>query len=89
MTWRERLAAATAAASETNAGAPPWFAAEDSEGAPFPQEAQDVIWRLTEAIRLTQEYIGLPAVPGWSWYDALVQYRPDLDFEPSAPWRPR
>ena len=38
------------------------------------------IEELTEAIRFTVEYIGtaaLPAVEGWSWYDALTKYAPD------------
>lgn len=33
---------------------------------------------LAEALRLTQEYVGdetLPALPGWSWFDALEHYR--------------
>lgn len=33
------------------------------------------IQRLREAIRLTREYVGepmLPAVPGWSWFDAIA-----------------
>jgi len=36
---------------------------------------------LTEAIRLTVEYVGtgmLPPIEGWSWYDALVKYAPDV-----------
>lgn len=33
--------------------------------------------RLLEAIRLTQEYAQLPAVEGWSWYDAYRELRPD------------
>ena len=36
---------------------------------------------LTDAIRLTVEYVGndtLPAIEGWSWYDALMKYRPKL-----------
>lgn len=35
---------------------------------------------LAEALRLTQEYVGsevLPAAPGWSWYDALIQHAPE------------
>lgn len=30
---------------------------------------------LREAIRLTREYVGeevLPAIPGWTWYDAMM-----------------
>ena len=46
-----------------------------------PIRRRDVIWELTEAIRLTQEYVGLPAAEGWSWYDALRRYRPDLTEE--------
>jgi hypothetical protein len=41
----------------------------------------DAVRELTEAIRLTVEYAGndlLPAIPGWSWYDALVKYAPDV-----------
>ena len=36
---------------------------------------------LTEAIRLTVEYVGydmLPAIEGWDWYDALVKYAPEV-----------
>jgi hypothetical protein len=36
---------------------------------------------LADAIRLTVEYIGndtLPALPGWSWFDALNRYNPDM-----------
>ena len=35
---------------------------------------------LTEALRLTVEYVGngtLPAQEGWSWYDALRRYAPE------------
>lgn len=35
---------------------------------------------LTEAIRLTVEYVGtrtLPPVEGWSWYDAMLKYAPE------------
>lgn len=34
---------------------------------------------LVTAIRLTAEYLGrefLPAIPGWSWYDALLKHAP-------------
>lgn len=33
-----------------------------------------VLYDVQEQIRLTQEYVGdglLPALPGWSWYDAI------------------
>lgn len=36
---------------------------------------------LVEAIRLTVEYVGLdtlPAVVGWSWYDALMEVAPEV-----------
>lgn len=36
---------------------------------------------LADAIRLTVEYVGngiLPAIEGWSWYDALKRHRPEL-----------
>jgi endogenous inhibitor of DNA gyrase (YacG/DUF329 family) len=50
------------------------------------QTTAQVVEELTEAIRLTREYVGpdiLPAVFGWSWYDALVKYAPEkaADFE--------
>lgn len=38
------------------------------------------IRRLTEAIRLTVEYVGtdtLHALEGWSWYEALQRYAPE------------
>ena len=41
----------------------------------------DAFYELTEAIRLTVEYVGmdtLPPIEGWSWYDALVKYAPDV-----------
>lgn len=37
------------------------------------------IEELTEALRFTAEYLGpdiLPAIDGWSWYDALVKHAP-------------
>lgn len=37
----------------------------------------DLVIKLAEALRLTQEYVGdevLPALPGWSWYDALEEF---------------
>jgi hypothetical protein len=44
------------------------------------QPPQEPIEQLTEAIRLTVEYVGtetLPPLSGWSWYDALMQYAPE------------
>jgi hypothetical protein len=41
---------------------------------------EDVVEELTEAIRFTVEFVGtdtLPAIEGWSWYDALVKYAPE------------
>lgn len=38
------------------------------------------VCELAEAIRLTREYVGadlLPAVDGWSWYDALRRWAPE------------
>jgi hypothetical protein len=46
----------------------------------LPHGRDAAIEELTEAIRLTVEYVGtetLPPVEGWSWYDALVKYAPD------------
>ena len=37
--------------------------------------AETQVEELREAIRLTREYVGpdvLPAVAGWSWYDAML-----------------
>lgn len=47
------------------------------------QEAQHLaaaVHELTEALRLTVEYVGtdtLPPIEGWSWYDALVKHDPE------------
>jgi hypothetical protein len=41
----------------------------------------DAIADLAQAIRLTREYVGadlLPAIEGWSWYDALKRHAPGL-----------
>lgn len=38
------------------------------------------VFELTEAIRLTVEYVGndmLPPIEGWSWFDALTRYDPE------------
>jgi len=37
------------------------------------------VHELTEALRLTVEYIGtgtLPPVEGWTWFDAMQKYSP-------------
>lgn len=45
-------------------------------------EAQEgAVSDLVDAIRLTVEYLGndtLPAIEGWSWFDALNEYAPDV-----------
>ena len=36
---------------------------------------------LTEALRLTVDYVGLstlPAIPGWTWFDALTKHAPGI-----------
>jgi hypothetical protein len=41
------------------------------------QDWRSIAAQLAEAIRLTREYVGenmLPAVPGWSWYDAMQRF---------------
>lgn len=41
----------------------------------------DAVSELCDALRLTAEYFGpqnLPASPGWSWFDALSKYAPDV-----------
>lgn len=35
----------------------------------------DVADDLAEAVRLTEEYAQLPAIQGWSWFDAFRRYR--------------
>lgn len=38
-------------------------------------------YELARALCLTREYVGaemLPAIPGWSWYDALSEYAPGM-----------
>lgn len=41
------------------------------------EELNLIIHELLESIRLTQEYIQLPCLPGWSWWDAYSKYRPE------------
>lgn len=44
------------------------------------RERDQAIEELTEALRLTVEYVGLEMLPpleGWSYYDALVKYAPE------------
>ena len=46
---------------------------------------------LAEALRRTVDYVGLrtlPAIEGWSWFDALRKHRPDLVAELTAAPRP-
>lgn len=46
-----------------------------------PVETYDAAYSLAEAIRLTVEYVGndmLPAQEGWSWFDALNRYDPEM-----------
>lgn len=54
----------------------------------YGESPYDAVEALANALRLTREYVGaevLPAIPGWSWYDALSRYAPDcLPPEPSA-----
>ncbi|MFJ3867890.1 hypothetical protein [Streptomyces nigra] len=43
------------------------------------ERAEAAVAELAQAIRLTREYVGedvLPAVEGWSWYDALRRHAP-------------
>lgn len=44
-------------------------------------DPQAAVRDLAHALRLTREYVGpdvLPALPGWSWYDALGNHAPDV-----------
>lgn len=48
-------------------------------------QANAAIRELAQAIRLTREYVGpekLPALDGWSWYDALKRHAPEYLAEP-------
>lgn len=36
----------------------------------------DAVRELLEAIRLTQEYVQLPPLEGWTWFDAYSRWRP-------------
>jgi hypothetical protein len=43
------------------------------------EQAEAALAELAQALRLTREYVGedlLPAVEGWSWYDALRRHAP-------------
>lgn len=42
---------------------------------------------LVDAIRLTQEYTQLPALEGWSWYDALTRHAPDVAEKLRSAWQ--
>lgn len=38
-------------------------------------------YELLMALKFTADYVGrdiLPAIPGWSWYDAIKKYSPEL-----------
>lgn len=44
------------------------------------QQLREAVAELAQAIRLTREYVGadlLPAIDGWSWYDALRRWAPE------------
>ena len=46
-----------------------------------PVASYDAARDLAEALRLTVEYVGndiLPAQEGWSWFDALKRYNPEM-----------
>lgn len=49
---------------------------------------ETAVAELAQALRLTREYVGeelLPAVEGWSWYDALRRHAPHELGSPAAP----
>lgn len=53
---------------------------------PEPLKEGDAVRALAQAIIWTREYVGeatLPAMKGWSWYDALREYAPE--FLPEEP----
>lgn len=58
-----------------------WRSQEEAEAAGLVAVvAETAVHELCEAIRLTAEYVGpktLPAIDGWSWFDALVKYAPE------------
>lgn len=55
-----------------------------TEQAPLPGDPN--VDDLVDAIRLTQEYAQLPAISGWSWYDALARHAPDVAAQLRADW---
>lgn len=51
---------------------------------PGPDATDTAVADLAEALRLTAEYAMLPALAGWSWYDALRRHMPaELEGYPS------
>jgi hypothetical protein len=40
-------------------------------------EARQTVYTMAAALRLTAEYAMLPAVEGWTWYEALLKYAPE------------
>lgn len=64
----------------------------DSKTTDYDESVQNqherAISELCLALLHTRDYVGansLPAVPGWSWYDAIKKYRPDLLAEENSP----
>lgn len=47
---------------------------------------ESIVADLCDAIRLTAEYANLPAVEGWSWYDALRKHAPDAAERARVAW---
>jgi hypothetical protein len=48
-------------------------------------EKETAVRDLAQAIRLTREYVGpdkLPALEGWSWFDALKRHAPEFLADP-------
>jgi hypothetical protein len=46
-----------------------------SSGSAAQNQEEALLWQAREALRYTREYVGedtLPAIEGWSWYDATV-----------------
>jgi hypothetical protein len=56
---------------------PRWSTDWSDVPAPNGIDWRSIAGELVEAIRLTREYVGeesLPAVPGWSWFDATQHF---------------
>jgi hypothetical protein len=70
---------------------------EGESGSAAQNQEETLLWQAREALRFTREYVGedtLPAIEGWSWYDATVAIdrylaaRSPQDGRPPSPKKP-